>query len=99
LWIEEQEKAQQSLLETEVPFLIVEAEKDDVVRNDVMKRYYETCEKAGKPHEYCVVSGEESDHSVVVMCPVLAGVVLKNVVNFFDRQIELRMIKKVQQQF
>ena len=26
LWIEEQEKAQQSLLETEVPFLIVEAE-------------------------------------------------------------------------
>ena len=99
LWIEEQEKAQQSLLETEVPFLIVEAEKDDVVRNDVMKRYYENCEKAGKPHEYCVVSGEESDHSVVVMCPVLAGAVLKNVVNFFDRQIELRKIKKVQLQF
>ena len=53
MWIEEQEKAQQSLLDTEVPFLIIEAEKDDVVRNDVMKDYYEKCKQEDKPHEYC----------------------------------------------
>lgn len=64
-----------------------------------MKAYYENCEKAGKPHEYCVVSGEEADHSVVTYCPDLAGTVLKNVVNFFDRQIELRNLKKAQLQF
>lgn len=28
LWIEEQEKAQQSLLDTDLPFLFIEAEKD-----------------------------------------------------------------------
>jgi len=37
LWIEEQEKAEQNLLETDLPFLTIEAEKDDVVRNDIMR--------------------------------------------------------------
>ena len=68
-----------------MPFLIVEAERDDVVRNDVMKQYFETCERAGKAHEYCVVRGEESDHSIVTYCPSLAGTMMRNVVDFFDR--------------
>ena len=43
VWIDEQEKACQSLLDTDIPFLIVEAEKDDCVRCDVMQQYYEKC--------------------------------------------------------
>ena len=82
-----------------MPFLIVEAERDDVVRNDVMQQYFETCERAGKPHEYCVVKGEESDHSIVTYCPVLAGAMMRSVVDFFDRQIELRSLKKAERQF
>ena len=96
VWIEEQEKAQQSLLESEVPFLIIEAEKDDVVRNDVMKQYFEKCKQEGKPHEYCVVEGQESDHAVVCMCPTLAGTAMKSVVSFFDKQIEKRNAKQAQ---
>ena len=96
LWIEEQEKAEQSLLETDLPFLIIEAEKDDVVRNDIMRQYYEKAKREGKKHEYCIVNGEETDHTIVTMCPVLGSMVMRNVVRFFDNLIKEKEQKKAE---
>ena len=99
LWIEEQEKAEQALLETDLPFLIVEAEKDDVVRNDIMRSYYEKARDAGKNHEYAVVGGDESDHTIVTMCPVLGRMVMKNVIRFFDKLVKEKEQKEAEKSF
>ena len=94
LWIEEQNRVQQSLLETDVPFLFVEAEKDDVVRNDYIKVMYEKAQEAGKQNEYVVVSGKDSDHTIVSMDPELGSCVMKNVIRFFDNLIKEKELKK-----
>ena len=87
LWIEEQERAEQSLLETNLPFLFIVAEKDGVVRNDTIQSYYEKAQKAGKRNEYVLIDGKWSDHTIVTMDPDLGKQVMENVVTFFDNLI------------
>lgn len=52
LWIEEQERVEQSLRETQIPFLFIEAEKDETVSNKHIRAAYETAKEAGKQNEY-----------------------------------------------
>ena len=47
-WIEEQRKVEQSLTDTSVPFLFIEAEKDDVVDNKVTRDLFEKLKQKGK---------------------------------------------------
>jgi len=61
-----------------------------------MREMYETAQNAGKNHEYCVVSGEESDHCIVTMCPVLGSAVMRNVIRFFDDKIKEKEQKKAE---
>ena len=77
----------------------MEAEKDDVVRNDIMRSYYEKARDAGKNHEYAVVGGDESDHTIVTMCPVLGSMVMKNVIRFFDKLVKEKEQKEAEKSF
>lgn len=48
MWLQEQERYEQVLKETDVPFLFIEAEKDETVSNSHIRAAYETAKKAGK---------------------------------------------------
>jgi len=56
-----------------VPFLFVEAEKDETVSNDHIRSMYEKAKKAGKQNEYVTVGGKFSDHTVVTVDPVMGS--------------------------
>ena len=48
LWIDEQKKAEQSVSDTDIPILFIEAEKDDVVNNAATRELFEKSKKKGK---------------------------------------------------
>ena len=99
IWIDEQEKAQQSLLNTDLPFLFIEAENDGVVRNDYIRSHYEKTKQAGKRNEFVTVSGKWSDHTIVSMDPILGSIVMKNVIRFFDNLIKEKEAQKAENLF
>ena len=93
LWIEEQEVAEKAIIETDVPFLFIEASRDGVVRNDYIQAMYEKAKKAGKKNEYVTVHGKDSDHSLVTVDPVHGSFVMKNVIRYFDKLIKEKETK------
>lgn len=48
MWIEEQERYEEILKETDIPFLFIEAEKDETVSNTHIRAAYESAKEAGK---------------------------------------------------
>ena len=88
MWIEEQERVEQSLRETEIPFLFIEAEKDEVVSNTHIKAAYETAKEAGKQNDYLTIRGKFSDHTVITVDPVYASPMMKGTIKYFNRIVE-----------
>ena len=88
LMLTEQDKVEQSLLQTNVPFIFIEAEKDDVVNNACAKAHFEKTKAAGKRNEYVVIHGEDTNHTLVSIDPVLGCEVMNHVVRFFDKLIK-----------
>ena len=88
LWIEEQERVEQSLRETNIPFLFIEAEKDETVSNKHIRAAYETAKEAGKQNEYLKICGKWADHTVVTVDPELASRMMKGTIKYFNRIVD-----------
>jgi len=68
LWITEQAQAEKSIKELNMPLLFIEAEKEDVVSNDYIKKYASMAPNPNNQNEY--VSIKDCDHSLTCFDPV-----------------------------
>ena len=85
--------------DTDIPFMFIEAEKDETVSNAHIRAAYETAKEAGKQNEYIKISGKFADHTVVTVDPELASPMMKGVVKYFNKIIEEKEAKNNASEF
>jgi alpha-beta hydrolase superfamily lysophospholipase len=95
IWAAEQERAQQSLKQTALPLLVIEAEHDAVVRNDYIQQYFaaagrevgtQRSQKSRIPNKYVRI--HNADHTTVCYDKPAVQTLITEVVAYFNRLID-----------
>ena len=82
IWKEEQELAEKSIAQIEVPIMFIEAENDGVVRGDYIQKFAKLARYPAQ-NEYLLV--KEACHSMIGAKKEWAKITINGFLNFFER--------------
>ena len=106
LWVEEQVVAKESIQDIQLPILMIEAEGDEVVRNDHIVEYFHLAgkgvdavrqQKSRIPNKF--LSIKDCDHSTICYDKDAVTTLIRETVLFFNKLIGEKQKKRAKKMF